>query len=151
MDTKSEQHSGNAGLVQKTEHKTKQVLTLLWSEIPAWLQDNHYIQRGYRPPSNSYQKSAASIGYLHNESVNIWTHLFGAVLAAVTGTIMYYFVRPRYKMATPEDVLVFSCFFLGAIVCLSLSTIYHTISNHSQSVAKFGNRLDYMVRKRGVP
>ena len=151
-------------IIGTTEQKAKDILTVLWNDLPTWLQDNHYIHSGYRPPSNSYSKSAASLGYLHNESVNIWTHLVGAILAIIAASTMYVSIRPRFEMATSEDVMAFSCFvscsreqtlkidvltltlmqFVGAIVCLGMSATYHAISNHSQAVAKFGNRLDYM-------
>lgn len=126
------------------EKKAISSSTLLWDEIPQWLQDNHYIRSGYRPLSGSYWISFLSIGYLHNESVNIWTHLLGAILAALAAVILHNSVRPRFHMATREDMMVFGCYFGGAIACLGMSATYHTISNHSASVAKFGNRLDYI-------
>lgn len=126
------------------EPKSKDALTILWEEIPSWMRDNHYIQRGYRPQSNSYRKSASSIGYLHNESVNIWTHLIGAALAAVTAVVLYSTIRPRFVMATREDVMVFSSFFLSAVTCLGMSATYHTLLNHSDAVARFGQRLDHI-------
>lgn len=131
-------------LAQKAGGTTKAALTVLWNELPEWMKDNHYIQSGYRPQSNSYRTSASSLGYLHNESVNIWTHLVGAFLAASTGLWLYFVISSRFEMATREDVMVFSCFFLGAVACLGMSATYHTISNHSEAVAKFGNRLDYI-------
>lgn len=142
MDVKSS--SGKDGVVKEAEEKTVQALTVLWNDVPKWLQDNHYVQSAYRPASDSYQKSAASLGYLHNQTVNIYTHLVGAALAGITAIVLYAVVRPRYPMTTADDVLVFSCFFLGATACLGMSATYHTLSNHSESVAKFGNRLDYM-------
>ncbi|KAK4542148.1 hypothetical protein LTR36_006995 [Oleoguttula mirabilis] len=131
-------------LAGKTEQATKEALTVLWNDLPTWSQDNHYIQRGYRPQSNSYSKSVASIGYLHNETVNIWTHLVGATLAAIAGIILHSYIKPRFEMATREDVTAFSCYFLGAVTCLGMSATYHTICNHSEAVARFGNRLDYV-------
>jgi adiponectin receptor len=128
----------------QAETTAKEVLTVLYEHLPKWAQDNHYIHSGYRPPSNSYRKSAASLGYLHNESVNIYTHLIGAIAAAITATLLYTVIKPRFHLATTQDVGVFSCFFLGAVTCLGLSATYHTISNHSEAVAKFGNRLDYI-------
>jgi adiponectin receptor len=130
--------------VRKVEEKAKAALTVLWNDLPVWMRDNHYIHSGYRPQSNSYSKSAASLAYLHNETVNIFTHIIGAVMAAGTATFIYFSIRPRFHMATREDVLVFSCFFGGAMACLGMSATYHTISNHSEAVAKFGNRLDYI-------
>lgn len=131
-------------VVEKTEKLAEQAKTVIWNELPKWMRDNHYIHSGYRPQSNSYKKSAASIGYLHNETVNIWSHLIGGVLAGVTAGVLYWSIAPRFELATTQDLMVFSCFFLGAVTCLGMSATYHTISNHSEAVAKFGNRLDYM-------
>ncbi|KAK0328465.1 hypothetical protein LTR57_005006 [Friedmanniomyces endolithicus] len=130
--------------ITQTEQKAAGALTVLWNDIPTWLQDSHYIHSGYRPASNSYRESFASLTYLHNETVNIWTHLVGACLAAIAAIVLYTHVRPRYEMATSEDVMVFACYFLGAVTCLGMSATYHLICNHSEAVAKFGNRLDYM-------
>lgn len=143
MDSKSTPDE-DASLVKKAEDKATTILTILRDDLPQWMQDNQYIHTGYRPASNSYWKSAASLGYLHNESVNIFTHLIGAALAAITAITLYSTVLPRFLMATGEDVMVFSCYFLGAMACLGMSATYHTISNHSEAVAKFGNRLDYI-------
>lgn len=131
-------------VVQKTERLAAQAKTVLWNDLPKWMHDNHYIHSGYRPQSNSYTSSAASIGYLHNESVNIWSHLIGAVMAFVAAFVLSWSIAPRFELATNQDVMVFSAFFLGAVTCLGMSATYHTISNHSEAVAKFGNRLDYM-------
>lgn len=144
MSTKSLREKDSNSVLAKTEKKASKALTVLWNDIPHWLQDNHYIISGYRTPSNSYKKSAASIGHLHNESVNIWTHLIGAIMAAVAAVVTYFNLRPRFAMASSEDVLVFACYFLGAFLCLGMSATYHTISNHSEAVQKFGNRLDYI-------
>lgn len=129
---------------KQLEQKLEQKLTYLWHEINPWQQDNHYIQSGYRPQSNSYSKSYASLLYLHNETVNIYTHLLGAIVALITSIILYAELAPRYETATQEDVWVFACFFAGAVACLGMSATYHTISNHSYEVARWGNQLDYV-------
>ncbi|GIZ38490.1 hypothetical protein CKM354_000190700 [Cercospora kikuchii] len=129
-------------LLQKTEQKLSK--TLAWAQIEPWQQDNHYITSHYRPASNSYSKSFHSILSLHNETINIWTHLLGSLFAILSSTFLYHSLKPRFQQATHQDVLVFACFFLGATVCLGMSATFHTISNHSAPVQKFGNRLDYM-------
>ncbi|CAJ0747411.1 10325_t:CDS:2 [Entrophospora sp. SA101] len=43
-------------------------LTCNFGDLPAWLQDNKDILRGYRRPTLSYIKCAKSLFYLHNES-----------------------------------------------------------------------------------
>lgn len=144
MSPKSLNQKDSDRFLAQKEKKTIKTLTVLWNDVPQWLQDNHYIISGYRTPSNSYKKSVASIGQLHNESVNIWTHLIGAITAAFAAVSMYFTIKPRFSMASSEDELVFSCYFLGAFLCLGMSATYHTISNHSEAVQKFGNRLDYI-------
>lgn len=127
----------------RAEKAVERRLTVLWHEIEQWQQDNAFIISGYRPTSNSYFKSWASLGYLHNESVNIYTHLIGAIVSIIAFGITYHILQGRYDVANHEDIVVFSCFFLGAAVCLGMSATYHTISNHSSTVARFGNKLDY--------
>lgn len=130
--------------LKEVENKVSDKLTYLWHEIEQWQQDNHYIHSGYRPQSNSYMRSAGSLGYLHNESVNIYTHLIGAVVAVVGSGVLYNVLRPRYETAAFEDVVVFSCFFGGATACLGMSATFHTLANHSQTVSRAYNRLDYL-------
>ncbi|TVY54568.1 ADIPOR-like receptor [Lachnellula cervina] len=129
---------------KKVGEKIENALTVLWDDLPAWQRDNHFIYSGYRPSSESFKKSFASLGYIHNESVNIYSHLLGAVVFSISGVIIYSAVKPRYETATSSDVLAFSFFFAGAALCLGMSGTYHTISNHSPIVAKFGNKLDYV-------
>ncbi|KAK3352795.1 hemolysin-III related-domain-containing protein [Lasiosphaeria hispida] len=128
---------------REVEAKIETALTVLWDDLPAWRRDNQYITRGYRHTSNSFDKSFASLGYLHNESVNIWTHLLGAVAFAGTGSALYSLLAPRYPSASGADVRAFACFFVGAFLCLGMSATYHTLCNHSPGVAKVGNKLDY--------
>jgi adiponectin receptor len=79
-----------------------------------------------------------------NEKVNIYTHLIGCLAFTATGLLLYSMIVPRYPTATYADLLAFACFFLGVALCLGMSATYHTISNHSDSVAKLGNQLDYV-------
>lgn len=133
-----------AEAVGKADDRVENRLTVFWKDLASWQQDNHYIHSGYRPASNSFQKSFASLGYLHNESVNIYSHLFGAIIFSAAGIVMYKEIKPRYSSAAPSDIFAFACFFAGAAACLGMSATYHAISNHSPMVAKFGNKLDYV-------
>ncbi len=104
---------------------------LTYNSLPAWRQDNHFILTHYRPESYSYAKSLQSLFYLHNESVNIHSHLLGVFLFAFISLSLYVF--ERYNVRT-GDVAAFSCFFGGAVGCLGVSAGYHLISNHSPEV-----------------
>ncbi|KAM3448613.1 hypothetical protein MY3296_007646 [Beauveria thailandica] len=128
------------------EHSVEDTLLQLWDDLPAWRRDNAYILGGYRQIRGSYSHAARSLLYLHNESVNIWTHLLGAVAAVAAGAayVLRVVVAPRYyESADAADVAVFACFFGGAVVCLGMSAAFHAVLDHSQAVAKWGNKLDY--------
>ncbi|ROT34788.1 HlyIII-domain-containing protein [Sodiomyces alkalinus F11] len=123
---------------------------LTWDNLPAWQRDNTFILTGYRRASSSYRASLASLTYLHNETVNIWSHLLGALFFLLVGAAGAYAavfleheIAPRYATASLADVLVFACFFAGAVACLGMSATYHALSNHSRAVARWGNKLDY--------
>ncbi|KAI5285708.1 hypothetical protein KEM52_002320 [Ascosphaera acerosa] len=115
-----------------------------WDDLPLWQRDNQFIQRGYRPASNSYRGSFRSLGYLHNETVNIYTHLLPSLLTIPASWVIIRALRARYSTASQADTVAFACFFLGAVTCLGMSATYHTISNHSSRVARVGNALDYL-------
>ncbi|KAB8338947.1 hypothetical protein FH972_021887 [Carpinus fangiana] len=130
--------------VQAVAKVVTQPLTCSWDDLPEWQRDNQHILTGYRPASGSYWRSFQSLGHLHNESVNIYSHLIPAIVFAVGSAISYRNLYIRYEYASRQDVYVFGCFFLGAVGCLGMSATYHTMSNHSHAVAKFGNKLDYL-------
>lgn len=125
------------------ETKLEHALLLLWDDLPAWRRDNPSILRGYRATSNSTLTSFRSLLYLHNESVNIWTHLLGAACFTLCAGYGYLLVAPRYASAGKGDLVVMGCFFGGAACCLGMSAVYHTLCNHSEEVARWGNKLDY--------
>lgn len=52
---------------------------LTFEELPQWYQDNELIRNGYRPVSGSAAASFASWRYVHNETVNIFSHLIPCV------------------------------------------------------------------------
>ncbi|EGC40947.1 hemolysin-III family protein [Histoplasma capsulatum var. duboisii H88] len=118
--------------------------TIHWDDLEHWQRDNHLIHTGYRPASRSFMVSFHSLEYVHNETVNIYTHLLPAISSVPCGLYLYKAISARYDSATHGDVLVFSCFFAGASFCLGMSSMYHTISNHSPAVARIGNAMDYI-------
>ncbi|KOS21828.1 ADIPOR-like receptor [Escovopsis weberi] len=129
--------------IKAAETKIERSILLLWDEIPHWRRDNAFIRSGYRPIQPSYRASLRSLFYLHNESVNIWSHLAGALVAVALGAYLYHVIQPRYESATASDVLVFAAFLGSAVVCLGMSATFHALMDHSPEVAAWGNKLDY--------
>jgi adiponectin receptor len=50
-----------------------------YQQAPKFLQDNEFIINGYLINCNTYSKIFKSLFICHNETVNIWTHLLGAL------------------------------------------------------------------------
>ncbi|KAH8653991.1 adiponectin receptor protein 1 [Tricladium varicosporioides] len=119
-------------------------LLLQWNELPSWQQDNEFIISGYRPASESFRKSLNSLQHIHNETVNIYSHLLGAVLFAALPVYVYEKVRSQHTTAQAGDIVGFAVFFFGATVCFFLSASFHIVSNHSENVAAHWNQLDYL-------
>jgi adiponectin receptor len=51
-----------------------------FSDAPHYLQDNEHIVEGYRIGFDSPKKVIKSLFMVHNETVNIWTHLVGTII-----------------------------------------------------------------------
>ncbi|KAL8811281.1 MAG: hypothetical protein Q9200_001916 [Gallowayella weberi] len=109
---------------------------LSYHELQPWQQDNRFIHTHYRPASFSYSRSWKSIAKLHNQSINIWTHLIGALFFALCACWFHSQLAQRYNSASQTDIFVFDVFFLGSILCLGFSAAFHTLSNHSAEVEK---------------
>lgn len=59
-----------------------------YNEIPEWQKDNHYILDGYVKETNSINACLHSLTYLHNESVNIYTHFIPGFLFPLSLVIL---------------------------------------------------------------
>ncbi|KAK8083112.1 hypothetical protein PG996_001893 [Apiospora saccharicola] len=117
-----------ASSAKNAEVQVGQVLRRLlhWDDLSAWRRDNQFLLRGASTSGRTCWAAAPS--------------------AVVGGLALYHgfeFVAPRYASASPRDLLVFGCFFAGAVACLGMSATFHTVMNHSPDVAKWGNKLDY--------
>ncbi|KAG9333769.1 hypothetical protein JZ751_010212 [Albula glossodonta] len=104
--------------------------------LPEWLKDNDYLLHGHRPPMPSFRACFGSIFRIHTETGNIWTHLLGLILFLFLGTLTM--LRPNvYFMAPLQEKVVFGMFFLGAVLCLSFSWLFHTVYCHSEKVLDY--------------
>ena len=62
-------------------------------------------------------------------------------------TIIFY-VKPLcdqcHNDISLSEKLIFLFFFVGAILCLGMSSLFHTVCCHSEDVSKLFNKLDYV-------
>jgi adiponectin receptor len=85
---------------------------------PTWTK-KPYILSGYREQNKSNLNYLASIFKIHNESVNIWTHMMG----------LLYFLYIIFKNNSYNYVIII--YDLTAALCFLLSTIYHVYMPYS--------------------
>ncbi|QLL35076.1 hypothetical protein HG536_0H04520 [Torulaspora globosa] len=114
-----------------------------WDEIPEWQRDNEHILTGYVGETKSSWECFKSLFYLHNESINIYSHLMPGIAFFF---ILFFnkFAITKFETTSFIDYFMIDLFFVGAFTCLTLSSIFHCLKNHSLSVATFGNKLDYL-------
>ncbi|KAK1833475.1 adiponectin receptor protein 1 [Podospora conica] len=116
---------------------------LTWAEILPWQRDNEFIMTGYRRASFSYAASLKTLFGIHNETANIWSHLLGALLFIALSAHFFVWSRLPHGLLFADGLAV-GVYLLGVIVCFLLSTVYHTFSDHSPHMHKFGNELDHL-------
>lgn len=85
-----------------------------------------------------------SLFYWHNESGNVYTHLIGALAIVAVCIAFFASIAPSVASTDWRDLLVFGCFYCGAVTCLGLSTTYHLCCCHSQKVLLTWIKADYI-------
>lgn len=110
-----------------------------WEEIPEYLKWNEFITGGYRCHF-TWRQCIQSLFTLHNETMNVWTHLGGFLL-------FFYFA---YEVVTSTlsgldfiHHVLFFIFLLSAIYAFLCSSLYHLFMCHSEPTLYTFLRLDY--------
>ncbi|KAI3538576.1 hypothetical protein CSPX01_09504 [Colletotrichum filicis] len=136
-----------SGPSQKAEEKVaKPAASLLpWEELPEWQQcGSDHIKTGYRPACGSVAGCFASWTYAHNESVNIYSHVIGAIIFVLLPFYVFSDGIPaRWSIASTADVVVCTAYAVGVTTCFVLSTAFHTLMSHSESMYLSGIKADF--------
>ena len=133
-----------------------------FQSIPDYLRDNPYIRSGYRVDW-SPKDCILSLFKVHNETLNIWTHLLGFILfvtyaftmpatdgngATAGGRVVWTALLPSVSKvaALPETVAWWPLYvyLVGAMFCLGVSAACHTMFCVSRHVSRMIWRLDYV-------
>ncbi|RZC35238.1 progestin and adipoQ receptor family member 3, partial [Asbolus verrucosus] len=111
--------------------KAKRLFT--YKEAPEYIKHNSFILSGYRGILNT-QLCLESMFWWTNETINIWSHIFGFVL----------FVAVAIRDVWSLDVYAQACdkFIVGFVLvcfqmCMLLSALYHTFSCRSERDCDF--------------
>lgn len=115
-------------------------------EVPSWCSHhNRFLLTGFRPPAESVRRCLESLGYLHNETVNIYSHLVPAVITFIRAASIHLYFRAHYPNILWLDQLAFYLHLGVSAFCFTISTIYHFSLSHSKFHADFWGRLDYVA------
>lgn len=107
--------------------------SLLWEHFQNSYRDWKHLDSPVRWVLNTMHggNNVANLGLPH-------TFLFfplGLILFLCLGTLTM--LRPNmYFMAPLQEKVVFGMFFLGAVLCLSFSWLFHTVYCHSEKVSR---------------
>ena len=117
---------------------------LSFNKMPLWFQkgNSEWVVGGYRHISDSVRESFRSWWYLHNETVNIYSHLIPAIVFLLGEWYILRYLASEHSGVTSTDFAAFSCFGLTATICFASSALYHTLMNHSRTVERICHRLD---------
>jgi len=114
-------------------------------EVPSWYAHNSFILTGYRPVTKSIPLCLRSLLQLHNETVNIYTHLIPGIFVLLASYSFDRYFTARFPQATWTDQLVFRIFLTASVVCFGTSAAYHTLICHSEGYASLWVKADYVA------
>ena len=117
---------------------------LHYDQLPNWMKGDPHIRLGYRRQLGSFSDCFWSLFYLHNESVNIWSHLVPAI--CYLGLLLKLDVETIHIgiKIRAMDKAVFQLYVVCTVGCLLLSAIYHCTNSHSEYISRCFLKLDYL-------
>ena len=92
-----------------------------FEDLPAWMQSDPYIRQGYRKQLNSFKQCYESLFYVHNETVNIWSHLIVGLFFVSLLLATDYSILRDCPQISASDTLAIQSYLAGATGCLFLS------------------------------
>jgi predicted membrane channel-forming protein YqfA (hemolysin III family) len=107
------------------------------NEVDHYQRSNPFIRSGYRHNLDLFS-CLKSLTFLHNETVNIWSHLFGFVVffGLLLRDIFLVIPSLRSDSVGMSDIVVL----VGVIVCyqvsMIMSSVFHTFTCHSRTVSE---------------
>lgn len=117
---------------------------LHYDQVPEWMKVDPYIKLGYRRELNSFRDCFQSLFYPHNEFVNIWSHLLPASIYLAFSLGLYFRTFHIGIKVSTADSAIFQVYLLCTAGCLLLSAIYHCTNSHSEQIARYFLKLDYL-------
>ena len=77
--TKNKNTEEEKGTINSKYEGKRGIILGTYNDLPEYYKDNEYIRKGYLLYCDSIFKAIKSLFCLHNESINVWSHLLGAI------------------------------------------------------------------------
>ena len=119
---------------------------LTFEDLPQWMLGDPYIRRGYRKQATSLTACYGSLFYLHNESVNIWSHLLAGIFFLSLLLTADYSIFHTVPDISVSDSVAVQVYLAGATGCLFLS-----VSIGSNFELHDGSQMDSDIRLGFLP
>ena len=105
-----------------------------FEDLPEWMQIDPFIRGGYRKQLNSFGRCYKSLFYLHNETVNIWSHLLvGLFFVSLLLATDYSILHDCPKISS-SDTWAVQSYLAGATGCLFFSVSMNVEFNFPRTV-----------------
>jgi adiponectin receptor len=115
--------------VQRALARAKEHGLIHYDDLPEPWRVNPHILHGYRFSEGKWA-CVRSMVSIHNELINIWTHLLGFIMVLALA-FYFYPSSVNFSMSTKTDIFIAAVFFFAACKCLACSTIWHTMNSIS--------------------
>lgn len=115
-------------LTDTRECTAESTTTVTNSMIPAEMRIP-YIFSGYRRTHQPWSYYLSSIFHIHNETLNIWTHLIGSLIISYQ-IYTYYSIYSDAESELRWTVLGYGVCAVSALVCSSIAHLFHSKSRH---------------------
>lgn len=115
--------------VQHALARAKEHGLIHYDDLPEPWRVNPHILKGYRFSEGKWACVRSVFG-LHNELINIWTHLLGFIMVLALA-FYFYPTSANFSNSTKTDIFIAAVFFFAACKCLVCSTIWHTMNSIS--------------------
>ena len=87
--------------------KNNEIILGKYEDAPIYLKDNEYIKTGYLINCNSVNKVLRSLFIWSNETMNVWSHLLGCLLAFIFIFYCVFYIQNNQQaiINRPEQLL----------------------------------------------
>ena len=103
--------------------KRKRIVSI--DEAPSFLVDSPHLRHGYRLHHESIADCVLSLFTLHNETLNVWSHLVAAVYCGLLFSDLHFDGEVSGSFAHQMDLLMVSIATAASVFTFILSAVFH--------------------------